>query len=95
MIIEQIAEILYYQQFRKDAKGKVLAWESVSDLIRGIMLEHADEPLSLLCAEIGKMGLTDEELFELYAESGQLPNHDMFVAQAQLQKILKELGGAE
>ena len=30
--------------------------------------------------------LSDEELFELYAESGQLPNHTQLVAQAQLDK---------
>ena len=52
--------------------------------------------LSLLCAEIEKMGLSPEEMHGLDVSSDAI-GEDFWneVAQAQLQKILKELGGAE
>ena len=34
--------------------------------------------------------LTDEELHELYAEVGQLESFDIYVAQAQLRKVVEE-----
>ena len=61
--------------------------------------EQADSILSLLCAEIEKMGLSDEEQITLDNRFRVETDHRLIirqVAQAQLQKILKELKeGAE
>jgi len=52
---EQIAEELYYQNFRPDVRDKVISWETISDVTRQHFIEDADQILSLMREEIKKV----------------------------------------
>jgi len=49
---EDIAEELYYQNFRTEARGRVVSWERKSDIIQNSFRKDADQILSLVCKRI-------------------------------------------
>ena len=104
MIREQMAIELWYLGIppaqRVAVKDKDALWQSFHPSTQQRYVTDAIKLASLLCAEIEKMGLSDVEIAEFAVVCwAALEPHERHsfkqVAQAQLQKILKELGGAE
>ena len=102
MIREQIARKLAESDDKDWNKMRNKdTWTCIEDYMSGkeTYYEYADQILSLLCAEIEKMGLSDEEQITLDNRFRVETDHRLIirqVAQAQLQKILNKLKeGAE
>jgi len=118
MIREQMAIELWYLGIppaqRVAVKDKDALWQSFHPSTQQRYVTDAIKLVSLLCAEVEKMGLSGDEIAEakqmfgaevyelaqqMGIDWGGLYSHtntkDIAVSLAQLQKILKELEGAE
>ena len=72
---EKIAEELYYQNFRPEARGKVISWETISDITRSHFLEDADQILAIIPKDKPPQVNVIEMQADVFAESEGL-DHD-------------------
>jgi len=87
---EDIAKELYYQNFRLEARGRVVAWERKSNIIQNGFRKDADQILSLVCKRIEGVELTWEEIEAIDLKNAESNFTDALIdtARAQLQAIL-------
>ena len=98
MIREQIVEIWcpFYEDCTYRKEDKDACFNTGGEWCVCKPVEKTDRTVSLLCAEIEKMGLSDVEIAEFAVVCwAALEPHERHsfkqVAQAQLQKVIKEL----